>query len=640
MILRLAPMFRALLALFAFSFATSRASAAEPPPVSAFISAPDFRNPKLSPNGDTLAVVFRRDFADMVVLLDTATLQPRPGPSISNLRILNYWWKGNDTLLLLLEEVTGESYFRAFNLQTNQTSELRQLNRRAAQIVNPLVSDPDHVLVASATPTGSDLRRYDLVKDKMEVLEKNPGWVFRWLTDRAGQAVAGFGRLDDQWFMLVREKPGADWKRIDLGKRSSPDFWPMAVAPDQHRLIGYDYLTADTARAIYRDPLTGAEEELFHSPEVDPSFNLVWGDDETRVRAIAYETDSPRFHYLEPGDAKLAAEIDRALPNTTNSIVSTSADESRMLIQASSDIVPELYFLLDRKANRLQALGGARDGIVPERLVRSRYITFSARDGQKLSGRIILPSVSAGKPPLIVSAGATLNRRSTLVYQPFMQLLATRGYAVLEVNHRGVQGFGQSFAKAGEMKIATTMSDDLADAVRHVIGQGWVDPKRVAILGQDEGGVLALHALVRNQELYSAWINLETSMDLFAVNTESLAFGLHETSNGELKASELFKLRRYRRDLDPSLQLGFVKVPSFHYYSHSEHERSGYKVSKALKKTNVPFTVVVRALNKEKGDPTVMSIDRFNYQETLRAYTKLIEFLQERLPAGASRTSP
>lgn len=611
--------------------------AAEPLPVDAFIAAPEFRQPKLSPSGDTIALIYRQDFKDLVVLLDAATLQPRQGPTLSNLRVLNYWWKGDDTLLLLVEEVTGTAYFRAFNLKTQKTSELRQLNRRATSIVNPLAADPTHILVASATSTGHDLRRYDLVRDKAEVIEKNPGWVQQWFTNRAGEAIAGLGYVSDEWFMLVRDKPGADWKRVALGRRSQPDFRPWAVAPDQHRLLGYDYAATDTARVVARDPITGAQEEIFHSSEVDPSFNLVWGDDETRVRAIVYETDKPRFHYLEAADAQLAAAIDRSLPHTVNSIVSTSADESRLLIEATSDVVPELYFLLDRKAGQLRSLGGARTGLVLDRLARTRFFTFKASDGQMLSGRIVLPTVTNGQPGLIVSAGYDLTQRSNAVYQPFMQLWASRGYAVLEVNHRGVDGFGQAFAKAGEMKIATTMADDLADATRHAIAQGWGDPHRVAIIGQSAGGVLAVHTLVRHPDLFGAWISLGVPMDREAMGVDELAFGLHDTSNGRLRAKDVFRFDRYQREIDPSLQLGKVRVPSFHYFNRNLDERSRPKVEKALKNVGFDCTILVAPPPSTKDDPTVDSVDRRTHEETRRVYTAMLEFLQRHLPIRSAQ---
>lgn len=611
-------------------------SAPAPLPVDAFIAEPEFRNPKLSPNGASIALVYRQDFKEVVMLLDTATMQPRLGPTLSNLRVLNFWWKGDDTLLLLLEELNGQTYFRAFNLTTQTTSELRQLNRRATSIVNPLVGDPTHVLVASATSTGNDLRRYDLARDKAEVIEKNPGWVLHWFTNRAGEAIAGLGQVEDEWFMLVREKPTADWKRVALGRGSQPSFRPWAVAADQRRLLGYDYVTSDTARVVARDPITGAEDVIFHSPEIDPSYNLVWGDDETRVRAIAYETDKPRFHYLAEADAQLAAAIDRSLPQTVNNIISTSADESRLLIEATSDVVPELYFLLDRKSGRMQSLGGARSGLVLNRLARSRFFTFQARDGQKLSGRIILPEASAGKPGLIVSAGYDLTQRANAGYQPFMQLWASRGFAVLEVNHRGVEGFGQAFAKAGEMKVATTMADDLADAAHHAIAEGWVDARRVAIVGQGNGGVLALHTLVRHQELFGAWINLATPMDNGALDVDDLAFGLHDTSAGRLRAKDYFRLKRYQRELDPSLQLGKVRVPSFHYFTRNMNERSGAKVEKTMKHAGAECVILVTPKPPEKADQTMADFDRRTHEETRRVYSAMLDFLQRTLPARAA----
>lgn len=613
------------------------AEASTPIPIEAFLADAEFRNPKLSPAGASLALIMRRDFADALVLLNADTLQPTPGPTLTNLRLVNYWWKGETKLLLLVQEATNYAYFVTFDLTTSKSKEIRAINRRPSWVVNPLAADPENVLLGSETSTGIELRKANLLSEKVTVTEKNPGWVQRWLTGRNGDAVAGLGREGGAWFMLVREKPGSDWRRVELGNRSVPDFWPLAVAADQRRIIGYDYRTADTARVVARDSQTGAEELLFHHPEVDADSNIVWGDDETRVRAIAYETDRPRFHYLDINDGELALQIDRALPGTVNSIISTSADESKLLIHAASDVVPERFHLLNRRTGRLTPLGGARGALNNVQLAPSRHLQFTARDGQALTGRIILPESGPRKPGLIVSAGADLTSRARKTYQPFMQLLASRGYAVLEVNHRGVDGFGQSFAKAGEMKIATTMGDDLADGARHVIAQGWVDPTRVVMLGQNDGGVLALHTLVRYPELFRAWINLETPLDADAVGAERLAFGIRETGAGgsSLRATDEFRLRRYGREIDPSAQLEKVRVPSFHYYGRYLHDRSGRRAEKTLKGLKQPYDYLIQVEFPRKTEMTTQEIDRFSFQETLRIYTRMVQFL-ERL--GAPRT--
>lgn len=606
-----------------------------PPPVRAFATPPEFRNPKLSRGGQTLAVTGTREFSDYVALIDLATMQVTPGATFTDVSLVNYWWKGNDWMLFLVEPLRGWRVFRSMDLKTKKIQPLHSFNNRGGSIVNPLVNDPDHVLVSVSTPTGVDLRKLDVRTGKLTVVENNPGFVTRWLTDREGRAVAALGRLDGEWFLLTRDRAGADWKKTLLGKRLRPDFWPMAVFQDQRRLIGWDHVTADTARAVIRDPQTGADEVIFHSPEVDPSYNLSWGDDETRVRAIAYETDRPRFHYLAEADAKLAGMIDAALPDSTNFIVSTSADESRLIIEATSDSHPERYFLLDRKAGRIVPLGAARAELAAARFGAGRYFTFPSRDGLTLSARLLLPAASAAHPPLIVICGSDLTARAYRVFTPFHQLLASRGYAVLEVNHRGVDGFGQKLADLGTESVHDKMPDDVADAVDFAVRQGWADGQRVGIFSQGGGGLVGLYALSRHPEKFKVWLNFGTPMDRAPLSAYDLSFGLTPSAGRHVPVAREDRLRSYVFKLDPLPVAKALTVPSFHFYgSWQMVNDDGAKLKRHLDRGSVPHVFVLGLGSREWGD-TVEVVNRQWVEENTRIWTEALAFLAQHLPVPA-----
>lgn len=623
--------------LCSLNLSLAGAAHAQLPAVADFVSAPEFRILKLTPSGKEIGILGHSKHADYWALLDIAAMQPKPAPSITNLRIENFWWKGDDAVLFLFREVTGYAYFELYDRNTKKFIPLHRLNRKAATIVNPLIGDPEHFLVSMETSTGVDLQKLNVRTGKMVQIERNPGWVFRWLTDRDGRAVAGLGREGEQWFVVTRRSGSREWQRKELGSQNLPTFWPQAVYHDQRRILGRDNVSADTAAVVVWDPETDTFEKIFHAPEIDPAQNLAWGDDETRVRAIAYETDRPRFQYLDPADAALAAEIDRVLPETTNSIVSTSADEKQLIIHSESSSLPARFFLLDLTKGRLAPLGGARS-LDPKKLGPVRFLSFRARDGLPLTGLLHLPpGQSSGKPPLILDTGADLTARVSRAFLPNAHLLSTRGYAVLTLNYRGTDGFGQKFAAAGELQLNGAMTDDLADAVRHVIDEGLVDGDRVAIMGEGEAGALALHTLVRHPSLFRAWINFGLQIDREAVPRESLALGRHQLQAIGMKFGDELRFRKYQAVIDPSLQLKAVKVRSFHHYTHPQHEFSGHRAQSAAKKLGLPFVYL--------NDPplpflasvtSVEEMTQLEHRDEVRKWTELLGFLDQvlRQPAG------
>jgi dipeptidyl aminopeptidase/acylaminoacyl peptidase len=98
--------------------------------------------------------------------------------------------------------------------------------------------------------------------------------------------------------------------------------------------------------------------------------------------------------------------------------------------------------------------------------------------------------------------GGPYGVRDTLDYSDEVQLLANRGYAVLQPNFRGSGGFGEAFAELGKGTIGRQMQDDLDDAVDWAANEGLVDPQRVCLVGSSYGGYAALWGVIRNPERY------------------------------------------------------------------------------------------------------------------------------------------
>jgi dipeptidyl aminopeptidase/acylaminoacyl peptidase len=151
-------------------------------------------------------------------------------------------------------------------------------------------------------------------------------------------------------------------------------------------------------------------------------------------------------------------------------------------------------------------------------------VTIAARDGLALISYLTLPRgldpAGSGRPaapaPLVLLVHGGPWARDAFGYDPYVQWLADRGYAVLNVNFRGSTGLGKQFVNAGNREWGRRMDDDLLDAVAWAVDQRIADPARVAIFGTSYGGYAVLAGVTRNPELYACGVdvvgpsNLET----------------------------------------------------------------------------------------------------------------------------------
>ncbi len=597
---------------------------------------PQLSLPKVSPDGRQLCVVANNGRIDVITLLDLATFQPRTIADLNDTRLLNYWWKGSDLLLLLVEdEISGTADFRSLELSTKKVRSLQRLNQRIGSIKHPLLHDKDHLLLSTFAGSGFDLRRLDVRTGKMEVLEKNPGNVENWLLCRDGTPLAAVGsesnlegdRMIRRSFLLRRNQTGKEWERVELGRTDEPRLVPVNVHPDQHRIIAWDFRPENTAAVVALDPATMKTEVLFNSPEVNPSYLAVWGDNEHEPKAIVYETDLPRRIYLQEDDRRLQAAIDAALPGKVNDIASHSLDLQVLVINSQSDRDPGSFFLLDRRAGRLMPLGSRYAGFPPSETSASEHFNFTARDGLPLTGRLIRPPGKETKAPLIIFTPDWVNgERTTYNFDRLHQKLASAGYAVAQINWRGTVGFGRKFSEAGDFQIESGLPNDLEDGVRWLLAQGHFDAGHVVLFSSSGGGLPAVHTLVR-PSLFTAWINLNTRLESWRFNYEALAPSrLDERDVIDARGSRK-NVEAYKKSINVVPLLPRIKVPQFHHYP-AALDSELLLAQKAAKKSGAP------AVFHYDRDANTTPSAEVRRTELLDA---IMVFLKQYAPAGPAR---
>ena len=169
---------------------------------------------------------------------------------------------------------------------------------------------------------------------------------------------------------------------------------------------------------------------------------------------------------------------------------------------------PSTYVLYNTQTGELNRIGEAFPGIDAARMGRQQPVRYTARDGRGIPGLLTLPPGGGKNLPLVVLVhGGPYMRGSSWGWNPESQFLASRGYAVLEPEFRGSQGYGQAHYRAGWKQWGMAMQDDIADGARWAVAQGHADPKRICIAGASYGGYATLMGLAKDGDLYRCGIS-------------------------------------------------------------------------------------------------------------------------------------
>ena len=400
----------------------------------------------------------------------------------------------------------------------------------ARRIFVPPAAD-DFILVPAydGPPNGRPhVVRIDTVKGTAGRLAANPGRVTEWIFERHGRSALGVDASGATVKLVAPDAAGKKWTELaDLGEPrarlrfhlydgargvvyvSRPDAAGRWVFGG-FRLKDAQWLPAIVANPRY-DITPGEHRPAFAGIDLnDPLFSAKTG----LPLAVNFVSDGPRQQWL---DASLQAAMDAiaaADPKLTTLVIGVDREETRALTLSWSANQPGVYSLVDLATKQATRIAERAPWLRDAALAEVFPVRCAARDGVELDAYFAVPPGAQPKQlPLVVVLRELPWVRDTWGFHPLVQFLATRGYAVLQVNHRGSSGYGEPFLNAGREDPAGVIVDDVIAAVQWTIARGMVDPQRVAIAGTSFGGATALLALARQPELFRAGVLLTPITD-------------------------------------------------------------------------------------------------------------------------------
>jgi dipeptidyl aminopeptidase/acylaminoacyl peptidase len=456
---------------------------------------PERAGARLSPDGRLISWLAPREGVMNIWVSDAHGGEPWPVTDDRRRGIRAHMWSRDSTRILHLQDAGGDenNHVYCVDARGGRARDLTPFPGVKAGLIAAPRATPRHILVSMNLRDRSlfDAYRLTLATGRLEMVGENPGDILGWLEDRQGLVRAAVAQTPSgDHRVLVREGEG-DPLRVVAEYANEDGGHPYAFTPDGTRLWVGSAKGSDLTRLVELDPADGSERVIDGDERADLSGPVISGRTGELLGAV-YLRDRLVMHAF---DERLAADweaVNEIHPGDPH-ITSQDAEETAFIVTFNDDRDPGATYLYDRGTRTARFLHRPRPWLDPEVLAPMRPVTITSRDGLALHSYLTLPVgiEPRGLPAVLVVHGGPWSR-DAWGYDAEAQLLANRGYAVLQVNYRGSTGFGKAFTHAAEREFAGKMHDDLIDGVDWLVAEGIADPARIGIYGGSYGGYAAL----------------------------------------------------------------------------------------------------------------------------------------------------
>ncbi len=522
------PIFISILAslqLMASTVFAIQGDAETPPPLldrELFFGPPRISGAQLSPDGQWMCFIkvyrgvrniWLKRAKESFEAARPVTASQHPVPSC-------FWSRGSDYLLYEQDKGGDEMYhiwrvkladIRKGEERVPPAMDLTPLKEVRTTIYSLPKNVPGTIILGLnlRDPGIHDPYRVDIASGKRVLLRENRERIGSWVIDRNGDLLLAARSLPGGGTELLRVDPAgysqiaavnADEELIVL--KCLEDHRSCYVASDAGKEV-------DLLRLMLLDVKTGKMQFVEQDPEREVDFGTAaFHPVSDELQFTSYLGDRLRVYPKTEKAALLWKGLRKALPEDEITFVSVADDLSLLLVRVSSDVDPGSIYLYEPEISKITLQYRVRPGLPRQHLAQMQPLSFIARDGMTIHGYLTLPGgVAPRNLPLVMYIHGGPWKRNYWRSDPYVQFLANRGYAVMQVNYRGSAGYGKHYLNAGIRELGTgAMQHDITDAVEHLKKKGIADPKRIAIFGGSFGGYATLAGVTFTPDIYACGI--------------------------------------------------------------------------------------------------------------------------------------
>ncbi len=368
----------------------------------------------------------------------------------------------------------------------------------------------------SSNTQGSSQQNQNQNKDR-EVQLSN----LQWSEDGKYAAVLARAADNKDRWVLSLDPSTAKAKVIDHSHDDSwvggPGSFTLGWLPDNKTV--YFQSERDGWAHLYTASVDGGEPKQLTSGKFEVS-DVRLSQDKSKFYFISSEGSWFERHLYSMPTAGGARTRMTTLPGENN--VTISPDETMLaIVRSYSNKPPELYLApYTPGAEPRQITTSPIEEFFSYKWIDPPIVNFKARDGVEVPARLYKPAnFKKGGPAVTFVHGAgylqNVHKWWSNYFREYMfhHLLMEQGYIVIDVDYRASAGYGRDWRTAIYRHMGGNDLTDQLDAVKYLVAEHGVDPKRVGIYGGSYGGFITLMAMFTEPDVFAAGAALRPVTD-------------------------------------------------------------------------------------------------------------------------------
>lgn len=534
---------------------------------------PEKLGPQISPDGSMIAYIAPVDSVLNLWVMNADCSEPRQITFDTNRGVTNYFWAENGEHILYMQDEAGEENDHVYRLtvRTGEVLDLTPFEEVKAYVSETDEDQPNTVIIEMNrnNPMFFDVYSCDLMTGELTILQENPG------TTEEGDMILGYMTDED---MAVRGMATIDPEDGTITfylRDTGADEWTEFVSFSALDTVSPERFSRDGTGIYYQSNLESNTTALYYQDLVTGETELIAQDSLADVGGVSFDpfTGEPRavsFHYLrrrvEVLDPSIQSDYDFLGTYHEGDFGTVSRDntDSTWVVVYFTPDNPATYFLYHRPTREMTFLFTAIPALEGYQLAEREPLLIPASDGWELPSYMTIPvNAPDGPLPMVLLVHGGPWARDYYGYDPFAQLLADRGFAVLQVNFRASSGFGKEHLNAGNREWGGLMQDDLTDAVNWAIDQGIADPERIVIMGGSYGGYATLAGVTFTPDLYCAGVDFFGPSNLVTFRETVPPYWRPLDSMMDIRVGDLEEDAAMLQDRSPLNHVENITVPMF-----------------------------------------------------------------------------